>query len=102
MDAILLVLDSGTQWNPFTATGICTSSSAHSRSQEWQRAGVFSDFWREGLFEHDEVAGIDWDFLSCDRAMTKAPRGSKTGRDPSDRPKKGRNARSSPKGPGCR
>ena len=31
MDAILLVLRSGMQWNALTATGICTSSSAHRR-----------------------------------------------------------------------
>ena len=70
-------------------------------SEEWQRAGVFQELWREGLLEDDEVVGIDWDFLSCDGAMTKAPLGAgKTGPNPTDRAKKGRNARSSPKAPG--
>ena len=31
MDAILLVLRSGMQWNALRATGICNSSSAHRR-----------------------------------------------------------------------
>ena len=35
MDAILLVLRTGMQWNALNATGICSSSSAHRRFQEW-------------------------------------------------------------------
>jgi len=101
MDAILLVLRTGMQWNALTAAGICTSSSAHRRFQEWQRAGVFQEFWRQGLLEYDEQVGIDWDFLACDGAMTKAPLGGpKTGPNPTDRAKKGRNDRSSPREPG--
>ena len=37
MDAILLVLRTGMQWNALDATGICSSSSAHRRFQEWVR-----------------------------------------------------------------
>jgi transposase len=95
LDAILLVLRTGMQWNALDATGICTSSSAHRRFQEWEQAGVFQEFWREGLLEYDEKVGIDWNFLSCDGAMTKAPLGGgKTGPNPTDRAKKGRSARS--------
>jgi len=39
MDAIFLVLRTGMQWNALNATGVCHSSSAHRRFQEWQRAG---------------------------------------------------------------
>src|SRR4051812_20403406 len=39
MDAILLVLRTGMQWNALNATGICSSSSAHRRFQEWEQAG---------------------------------------------------------------
>jgi transposase len=95
MDAILLVLRTGMQWNALNATGVCTSSSAHRRFQEWERAGVFQEFWRQGLLEYDEKVGIDWDFLSADGAMTKAPLGGpRTGPNPTDRAKKGRNVRS--------
>lgn len=42
MDAILLVLRTGMQWNALTATGVCNSSTAHRRFQEWERAGGLS------------------------------------------------------------
>ena len=35
MDAIFFVLRTGCQWNALNATGICSSSSAHRRFQEW-------------------------------------------------------------------
>ena len=98
MDAIFLVLRTGMQWNALNATGVCSSSSAHRRFQEWERAGVFHEFWRQGLLAYDEVVGIDWSWLAADGAMTKAPLGGpKTGPNPTDRAKKGRNVRSSPR-----
>ena len=44
--------------------GICPSSTAHDRFQEWVRAGVFLELWKAGLLEYDELKGIDW--LSID------------------------------------
>lgn len=97
MDAILLVLRTGMQWNALRVTGTCSSSSAHRRFQEWERAGVFHEIWRQGLLDYDEQVGIDWSFLSADGAMGKAPLGGeKTGPNPTDRGKKGRNARCLP------
>jgi transposase len=99
MDAILLVLRTGMQWNALDASGVCSSSSAHRRFQEWRAAGVFAEIWRQGLLEYDEVVGIDWAWLAADGAMTKAPLGgSKTGPNPTDRAKRGRNDRSSATG----
>jgi len=96
MDAILLVLRTGMQWNALNATGICSSSSAHRRFQEWEQAGVFYEIWRQGLLAYDEVVGIDWSFVAADGAMTKAPLGgAATGPNPTDRGKRGPNARSS-------
>ena len=96
MDAILMVLRTGMQWNALDGTEICSSSSAHRRFQEWRAAGVFADIWRQGLLEYDELVGIDWAWLAADGAMTKAPLGGpKTGPNPTDRAKKGRNDRSS-------
>jgi transposase len=60
MDAILLVLRTGMQWNALAATGICNSSTAHRRFQEWERAGVFHEIWRAGLLDYDDAVGIDW------------------------------------------
>src|SRR5437867_4011077 len=51
--AILLVLRTGMQWNALNATGICSSSSAHRRFQEWEQAGLFHEIWRQGLLEYD-------------------------------------------------
>lgn len=75
MDAIFFVLRTGCQWNALDATGICTSSSTHRRFQEWRDAGVFLSFWKRGLLAYDKREGIDWNWLSMDGAMTKAPLG---------------------------
>ncbi len=98
MDAILFVLRTGCQWNALNATGICSSSSAHRRFVEWTEAGVFHEFWRQGLLAYDEQVGIDWAWLAADGAMSKAPLGGpKTGPNPTDRAKKGRSVRFSPR-----
>ena len=103
MNAVLLVLRTGMQWNALNVTGVCSSSSAHRRFQEWERAGVFHEIWRQGLLEYDDVVGIDWEWLAADGAMGKAPLGGpKTGPNPTDRAKKGRNDRSSPRRPASR
>ncbi len=103
MDAILLVLRTGMQWNALNATGICSSSSAHRRFQEWVKAGVFEAFWRQELLAYEQLRGIEWEWLSCDGAMGKAPLGGeKTGPNPTDRAKKGRRGPSSATGAASR
>ncbi len=86
MDAIFFVLRTGCQWNALNATGICSSSSAHRRFQEWVAAGVFHQLWVQGLAAYDELQGIDWAWLSMDGAMTKAPLGGGENRPQSHRP----------------
>jgi putative transposase len=110
MDATLLVLRTGIQWNALDATRLCSSSSAHRRFQEWERAGVFAENWRQGLLEYDKTlleydktVGIDWEWLAADGAITKAPLdGEKTGPNPTDRAKRGRNVRFFSEGAGFR
>lgn len=75
MNAIFLVLRTGMQWNALSATGICSSSSAHRRFLEWTEAGVFREFWRQGLLDYQVLNGINWDWLAMDGAITKAPLG---------------------------
>ena len=90
MTAILFVARTGCQWNALNATKLCSSSSAHRRFQEWEKAGVFKELWRRGLLEYDNLKGIDWEWLSMDGAITKAPLGGdKTGPSPVDRSKSG-------------
>src|ERR671935_1385060 len=103
MNAILLVLRTGMQWNALNATGICSSSAAHRRFQEWAQAGVFHEIWRQGLLDYDATVGIDWAWLSCDGATGKAPLGGQaTGANPTDRAKGGRNVRFSARRAGSR
>lgn len=73
LNGILFVLRTGCQWNALNATGICSCASAYRRFREWEAAGVFEMFWREGLMQYDEIQGVDWSWLSMDGAMTKAP-----------------------------
>ena len=87
LDAIFFVLRTGCQWNALNATGICSSSSAHRRFQEWTAAGVFHRLWAQGLAAYDELVGIDWAWLSMDGAMTKAPLGGGENRPQSHRPR---------------
>jgi hypothetical protein len=61
-------------------TELCAHSTAHDRFQEWVEAGVFLKFWQAGVEQFDEVCGIDWDWLSMDGAMTKAPLGGEKNR----------------------
>lgn len=90
MTAILYVLSTGCQWNSLDATGICSCSSAYRRFREWLAAGVFHEFWRRGLLAYDEMKGIEWDWLSMDGVMTKAPLGGeKNGAEP-NRPRQRR------------
>ena len=80
MDAIFFVLRTGCQWNALNATGLCASSTAHDRFQEWQEAGVFLKLWQAGLQEYDELKGLNWSWQSMDGAMTKAPLGGEKNR----------------------
>ena len=90
MDAIFFVLRTGCQWNALNATGICSSSAAHRRFQEWVEADVFAALWEQGLVGYDALQGIDWAWLAMDGAMTKAPLGGKkVGKNPTDRGKSG-------------
>ncbi|ELL6539700.1 IS5 family transposase, partial [Salmonella enterica] len=73
MSAMFFVLRTGCQWNALNATGICSSSSAHRRFQEWREAGVFERFWQKGLLACEHLDGIDWSWLSMDGCMTKSP-----------------------------
>jgi transposase len=78
MNAILFALRTGAQWSALNATGICSSSAAPRRFQDWTQAGVFEEFWRMGLLSLQARDEIDWSWLALDGAMTKAPlRGKK-------------------------
>lgn len=79
-DAIFFVLRTGCQWEALNQTELCAKSTAHDRFQEWAEDGVFLRLWQAGVEQFDEVQGIDWDWLSMDGAMTKAPLGGEKNR----------------------
>jgi putative transposase len=81
--AIFYVLRTGCQWGALDATDLCRCSTAHDRFQEWVAAGVFVKLWQAGVTQFDELQGIDWEWLSLDGAMTKAPCGGEKNRPPS-------------------
>lgn len=87
MDAIFFVLRTGSQWQALRASGICSPSSAYRRFREWAEAGVFEEFWRQGLLAYDELVGIDWSWMAVDGAMTKAPLGGEKSWSQPDRPR---------------
>jgi transposase len=74
-DAIFYVLRTGCQWEALNQTELCPKSTAHDRFQEWAAAGVFLRLWQVGVERFDDLKGIDWQWLSMDGAMTKAPLG---------------------------
>jgi putative transposase len=89
-DAIFYVLRTGSQWEALNQTDLCAKSTAHDRYTEWVAAGVFLALWQAGVERFDALKGIDWNWLSMDGAMTKAPLGGKkTGPNPTDRAKDG-------------
>lgn len=89
-DAIFYVLRTGCQWQALDETELVPHSTAHDRFQEWVAAGVFLKLWQSGVERFDELKGIDWDWLSMDGAMTKAPLGGEKNRPQSDRPRQRR------------
>lgn len=88
-DAIFYVLRTGCQWQALDQTELVAHSTAHDRFQEWVEAGVFLRLWQSGVERFDELKGIDWDWLSMDGAMTKAPLGGEKKRSQSHRPRQG-------------
>ena len=78
--ASVYVLRTGCQWKALQETTLCASSTAHDRYQEWVVAGVFERLWAVGLERFDECVGIDWEWMSMDGAMTKAPLGGEKNR----------------------
>lgn len=85
-DAIFYVLRTGCQWGALDATDLCPHSTAHDRFQHWVRTGVFLKLWQAGVEQFDELQRLDWNWLSMDGAMTKAPLGGEKNRAQSHGP----------------
>lgn len=85
LEGILYVLRTGCQWK-----SIPKGSNIHRYFQLWTEAGFFQAIWAAGLYEYDELKGIDWEWQSLDGCMVKAPLGQESaGANPTDRGKNG-------------
>jgi len=89
-DAIFFVLRTGGQWAALNQTDLCAKSTAHDRFQQWVQAGVFLRLWQAGVELLAELSALDWNWLSMDGAMTKAPLGGEKNRRQSHRPRQSR------------
>jgi putative transposase len=76
MNAIFYVARTGCQWKALPHS-LGRKSTVHDRFQEWRKAGVFEEMWRQSLLDYDETKGIEWEWQSMDSTMTKAPLGGK-------------------------
>lgn len=82
------------------ATDLCRRSTAPDRFQEWVAAGVFVKLGQAGVEQFAELKGIDWEWLSMDGVLTKAPCGGEKNRPPSyGSGQKRRQAQSGDRGP---
>jgi putative transposase len=89
MNAIFYLLRTGSQWKALPRC-LGASSTVHDRFQLWVEQGVFLRMWEMGLKQYAEEVGLDWEWMSMDGAMVKAPlSGEASGRNPTDRGKSG-------------
>ena len=102
MEAIFFVARTGCQWNALNGTGICSSSAAHRRFQEWVDDGVFERLWAVCLEDYDAAHAIEWLWQALDGAMQKAPLGRGEKWAESHRPwQAGQQAQSAHRRPRC-
>lgn len=88
-EAIVYVLRTGIQWKAIPKSVYGSPSAIHAYFQKWHRAGFFTELWRAGLAEYDEMEGIAWEWLSVDGSQGKAPLALEAvGPNPTDRGKK--------------
>jgi transposase len=82
LDAMFYVLRTGCQWKALPRS-LGASSTVHDRFQLWVEQGVFLRMWELGLEGYAQEVGIEWEWMSMDGAMVKAPLGGKrNGRKP--------------------
>jgi transposase len=76
LDAIFYLMRTGCQWQALPRA-LGAASTVHDRFQEWVEQGVFLAMWETGLQASAQAVGIEWNWLSMDGAMVKAPLGGK-------------------------
>lgn len=89
LNAIIFRLRSGCQWDQLPER-FGPKSTVHDWFQRWVQGGVFEKIWAVLVAECDELGGVQWQWQSADAMLGKARLGGeKTGKNPTDRGKKG-------------
>ena len=80
---------SGCQWDQLPER-YGPKSTVHDWFQRWAAAGIFERIWAVLVAECDELGGVQWEWQPADAMLGKARfGGEKTGKNPTDRGKKG-------------
>ena len=89
LNAIIFRLRSGCQWDQLPER-YGPKSTVHDWFQRWAAAGIFERIWAVLVAECDELGGVQWEWQPADAMLGKARfGGKKTGKNPTDRGKKG-------------
>jgi putative transposase len=72
---VFYVLRTGIQWQAVPREQFGPWSTVYYYFRQWQEAKVFKALWVKALELYDTLVGIDWNWLSIDGAMRKAPLG---------------------------
>jgi transposase len=91
-EMMLVRLVTGCSWED--AEVLCgrkvSDTTARSRRDEWEAAGVFERIANEAIGAYDKVIGLDLSDVAIDGSAHKAPAGGQgTGKSPTDRGKRG-------------
>lgn len=91
LNGIWYVMWTGCQWKAVHKDWFGVSSSVlHERFQTWQQAGIFARIMKMMVKFYDKRRKIKWKWQSIDSKSVPAPLGgSETGKNPTDRGKKG-------------
>ncbi len=79
LSAIVYVLRTGTQWKALPKEFYGSPSSIHAYFKKWEAEGFFSEMWKKGLAEFDEMRGIAWEW-TCDTTRSAKAMAERAGR----------------------
>jgi len=79
LSAIVYVLRTGTQWKSLPKEFYGSPSSIHAYFKKWEAEGFFSELWKKGLAEFDEMRGIAWEW-TCDTTRSAKAMAERAGR----------------------
>lgn len=89
-EALLYLLRAGSHWSELPSY-YPPKSTVHDALKRWASLGLLEQLWAEALLEFDDLQGLQWEWLSADGAMTKAPLGGEATGKKSDGPWQKRN-----------